>query len=168
MPSLDEVLATFRDRSFLIYIKSNYPAEGRLLADALRPLPAERLDRIMVYGGDAPIATLRAALPAVKAMSRATLKACLFGYLGLGWSGIVPQACRGTMVLVPINLAPWLWGWPDRLVQRMTGAGSRVFVIGPYHGGEFSAGIDTPDDIARLPPHFSGGIMTDEIELVSP
>jgi glycerophosphoryl diester phosphodiesterase len=166
MPSLDGVLATFPDRSFLINIKSNDPKEGRLLADALRPLPADRLDRIMVYGGDAPVATLKAALPAVRAMSRATLKSCLLGYLGLGWSSIMPQSCRDTMVLVPINVAPYLWGWPDRFLQRMTGAGSRVFVIGPYHGGEFSAGIDTPDDLARLPPHFSGGIMTDEIETI--
>jgi len=168
MPSLDEVFATFPDKSFLINVKSNDPAEGWLLADALRRLPAEQRNRLMAYGGDAPIATLHAALPGIRAMSRATLKSCLLGYIGLGWSGIMPQACRGTMVLVPINVAPWLWGWPDRLLQRMSGAGSRVFVIGPYHGGEFSAGIDTPDDIGRLPPHFAGGIMTDEIETVAP
>jgi glycerophosphoryl diester phosphodiesterase len=168
MPSLDEVLATFPGKSFLINIKSNDPAEGRMLADALRPRPAEQRDRLMVYGGDQPIATLQAALPDLRAMSRATLKSCLFGYLGLGWSGIMPQACRGTMVLVPINVAPWLWGWPDRFLQRMRGVGSRVFVIGPYHGGEFSTGIDTHDAIAQLPPRFSGGIMTNEIETVAP
>jgi len=168
MPSLDEVLGTFPDKSFLINIKSNDPVEGRLLADTLRRLSAERRDRLMVYGGDQPITTLRTALPDVRAMSRATLKSCLLGYIGLAWSGIVPQVCRGTMMLVPINVAPWLWGWPDRFLQRMRDAGTRVFVIGPYHGGEFSTGIDTPDDLRRLPPHFSGGIMTNELETVAP
>jgi glycerophosphoryl diester phosphodiesterase len=42
-----------------------------------------------------------------------------------------------------------------------------VFVIGPYHGGEFSAGMNTAD-IGRLPEHFTGGVMTDEIEKVAP
>ena len=168
MPSLDEVLATFPGKAFLINIKSNDPAEGRLLADALLNLSAGRRDRLLVYGGDAPITSLRSALPDLRAMSRATLKSCLFGYIGYGWTGIVPPACRSTMVLAPINIAPFLWGWPDRFLQRMREADSRVFVIGPYHGGEFSAGVDTADDVGRLPGYFTGGVMTDEIETVAP
>jgi glycerophosphoryl diester phosphodiesterase len=45
--------------------------------------------------------------------------------------------------------------------------GSSVFVLGPYHGGEFSTGIDTPEDIVRLPAGYAGGIWTNEIELVA-
>jgi glycerophosphoryl diester phosphodiesterase len=41
-------------------------------------------------------------------------------------------------------------------------------VIGPYHGGEFSAGMNTGADISGLPEHFTGGVMTDEIEKVAP
>jgi glycerophosphoryl diester phosphodiesterase len=168
MPSLDDVLAAFPTNSFLINIKSNDPAEGRLLAEALRKVPAEQRNRLMAYGGDAPIATLRTALPDVRALSRATLKSCLTGYIGYGWTGSVPAACKTTMVLVPINIAPWLWGWPDRFLQRLRDVGSSVFVIGPYHGGEFSAGMNTSADIGRLPEHFTGGVMTDEIEKVAP
>jgi glycerophosphoryl diester phosphodiesterase len=70
-------------------------------------------------------------------------------------------------VLVPINIGPWLWGWPNRFLDRMDTVGSSVFVLGPYRSGEFSAGIDTPNDLKRLPAGFSGGIWTNEIEAIS-
>ncbi|GGE51240.1 glycerophosphoryl diester phosphodiesterase [Agaricicola taiwanensis] len=167
VPSLEEVLTDFPDKRFLINIKSNDPREGQLLAQALETLPAERRARLMVYGGNAPIAALRDALPNIRTMSRETLKACLLSYIGYGWTGVVPGACRNTIVYVPINVAPWLWGWPDRFLCRTESAGSGVFVIGPYHGGDFSSGIDTPDDLARLLAGYSGGIMTNDIETIA-
>jgi glycerophosphoryl diester phosphodiesterase len=71
------------------------------------------------------------------------------------------------MILVPVNVAPWLWGWPDRFIDRMSAAGSDVFVLGPYSGGEFSIGIDTAEQLARLPENYSGGIWTNEIETMA-
>src|SRR5882672_8466617 len=168
MPSLEELLTTFPERSFLINIKSNDPAEGHLLVAALRKASSPQLERLMVYGGDAPIATLRSELPNLEAMSRSTLKACLISYIGYGWTGIVADACRNTIIFAPINIAPWLWGWPDRFLRRMSDAGSSVFAIGPYHGGEFSTGIDTPQDVRKLPEGFTGGVMTNEIETIAP
>ena len=168
MPSLDEVLATFPENRFLINIKSNDPNEGHLLAAALRKQPANTVGRLMVYGGDAPIAALRNELPGIVAMSRSTLKSCLLAYAGYGWSGLVPPACQRSVIFVPINIAPWLWGWPDRFLDRMTGAGSAVFVVGPYNGGDFSSGIDTPNDLHRLPKGYSGGILTNELQNIAP
>ncbi len=168
MPSLEELLTTFPERSFLINIKSNDPAEGHLLVAALRKASSPQLERLMVYGGDAPIATLRSELPNLEAMSRSTLKACLISYIGYGWTGIVADACKNTIIFAPINIAPWLWGWPDRFLRRMSDAGSSVFAIGPYHGGEFSTGIDTPQDVRKLPEGFTGGVMTNEIETIPP
>jgi glycerophosphoryl diester phosphodiesterase len=167
MPSLEEVLVIFPDRRFLINIKSNDQSEGQLLAHALGTLPAERRERLMVYGGDAPVAALSNALPDIRTMSRNTLKTCLLSYIGYGWTGVLPEACQNTIIYVPINVASWLWGWPNRFLSRMESAGSSVFVIGPYHGGEFSSGIDKPDDFARLPAGYSGGIMTNEIETIA-
>jgi glycerophosphoryl diester phosphodiesterase len=40
-------------------------------------------------------------------------------------------------------------------------------VVGPYYGGDFSTGIDTLADIARLPDGYSGGVLTNEIGMVS-
>ena len=50
----------------------------------------------------------------------------------------------------------------------MKAANSEVFVLDPYFGGEFSTGIDAPDQFARLPQNYSGGIWTDEIETIAP
>ncbi|MCH8684137.1 glycerophosphodiester phosphodiesterase family protein [Pedomonas mirosovicensis] len=167
MPSLDEVLGTFPDRAFLINIKSNDPEEGRLLAAALKRLSPVQRHRLMVYGGDRPVAEVRR-LVDVKTLSRASIKACLIRYMAYGWTGLAPKACERMVVYVPINVAPWLWGWPNRFLARMEAAGSTVFVLGPYHGGGFSSGIDSAKAVARLPEGYAGGILTNEIEKIAP
>lgn len=167
MPSLDEVLAAFPDRRFVINVKSNDASEGRKLAAALSGLsPARRRD-LVVYGGDAPVAQVRHLLPEVRTASRASLKSCLVRYLALGWSGYVPEACTRSMVLVPVNTTWLFWGWPNRFLHRMRDAGSEVFVVGPYRAGSFTTGIDTVQDLARLPAGYAGGIWTNEIETVA-
>jgi glycerophosphoryl diester phosphodiesterase len=163
MPTLGEVLAAFPGKRLLINVKSRDPSEGEKLASALGLLPPDRRRQIMVYGGDEPIETLRSRAPHIQTMSRASIKACLLRYIAYGWTGLVPDACHDALILVPINVAPWLWGWPDRFLNRMSGAGSAVFVLGPYDGG-FSTGIDTRELVDRLPANYSGGIWTNEIE----
>ena len=168
MPTLTEVLAAFPEQRLLINVKSRDPSEGEKLAALLNKLPAERRAQIMVYGGDEPVDIVRQQTPEVRTISRSTIKSCLLRYIGYGWSGVVPKACTNAMVMLPINVAPWLWGWPDRFLNRMKAANSEVFVLGPYSGGEFSTGIDTPEQFARLPPNYSGGIWTNEIEAIAP
>ena len=168
MPTLTEVLAAFPEQRLLINVKSRDPSEGEKLAALLNKLPAERRTQIMVYGGDEPVDIVRQQAPEVRTISRSTIKSCLLRYIGYGWSGVVPNACTNAMVMLPINVAPWLWGWPDRFLNRMNAANSEVFALGPYSGGEFSTGIDTPEQFARLPPSYSGGIWTNEIEAIAP
>jgi glycerophosphoryl diester phosphodiesterase len=168
MPSLGEVLETFPQARLLINVKSRDPSEGEKLAAVLSKLPAERRARIMVYGGDEPVEAVRTRMPDVRTISRAAIKRCLLGYIGYGWSGVVPKACSNAMVMLPINVAPLVWGWPDRFLNRMRAANSEVFVLGPYRGGGFSTGIDTSEEFARLPQNYSGGIWTNEIEAIAP
>jgi glycerophosphoryl diester phosphodiesterase len=164
MPSLDEVLARFPDQRFLVHIKSNDPREGEQLAARLADLSPAARARLIVYGGDLPVAVARQRLADVPTMSRASLTQCLLRYIAIGWTGHVPAACRHSLLLVPVNVAPWLWGWPNGLIRRMAGAGSIVIVVGPYSGGEFSRGIDSADDFARLPAGYAGGIWTNRID----
>jgi glycerophosphoryl diester phosphodiesterase len=167
MPSLDEALTAFPDKRLLIDIKSNDPADGEKLADRLARLPQPQLALIMVYGGDRPVGAVRARLPQIKTMSRASVGRCLMSYIGLGWSGWVPAACRDGLLLVPVNVAPWLWGWPDRLLSRMADAGTEVFVAGPWDGG-FSSGIDDVATLRQLPRGYAGGIWTNRIDRIAP
>ncbi|WP_065754969.1 glycerophosphodiester phosphodiesterase family protein [Bradyrhizobium paxllaeri] len=168
MPTLAEVLTTFPQARLLINVKSRDASEGEKLAAVLSKLPSERRAQIMVYGGDEPVQAVRTRLPEIRTISRATIKSCLLGYIGYGWTGLVPKACNNAMVMLPINVAPWMWGWPDRFLNRMKAANSEVFVLGPYRGGGFSSGIDTSEQFARLPQNFSGGIWTNEIEVIAP
>jgi glycerophosphoryl diester phosphodiesterase len=167
LPSLDQVLAAFPERRLLIDIKSNEPGDGEKLARRLARLPREQLARIMVYGGNRPVAAARALLPGLRTMSRANLQRCLLLYIAIGWSGYVPAACRDSLLLIPINVAPWLWGWPTRFLQRLESAGAEVFVAGPWDGG-FSRGIDDAATLARLPAGYAGGIWTNRIDRIAP
>jgi glycerophosphoryl diester phosphodiesterase len=166
MPSLEEVLAAFPDQRFLIHIKSNDPHEGEQLASHLVMLPPAQREHLIVYGGTLPIEKLREHLPDMRTMSRANLTQCLLRYIAIGWSGYVPAACDHSLVLVPINVAPWLWNWPNGFLNRMARPGSIVVVVGPYRTGEFSRGIDSEAEFRELPHEFAGGIWTNRIDQI--
>lgn len=168
MPSLDEVLTTFPQRDFLIDVKSNDGAEGILLAERLEALSAVHSGKIMVYGGPQPIEEIGKRLPQIQTLSRPLLKRCLIRYIALGWSGYVPAACERRVLMVPANVAPWLWGWPNRFLQRMDAVDTSVFIIGDYGGEGFSQGFDDPHRLLELPANYAGGIWTDRIDLIAP
>lgn len=169
MPTLDEVLARFPDKRFLINVKGDDPEEGKLLAARIEGLSPDERNLLMVYGGKQPIAELNARLPDIKVMSRDTLKRCGLTYLAVGWTGYVPQACRNTLLLVPANYAGLLWGWPERFLQRMRAAGSDVFVTGNFSAGDpGTSGIDDATSLAAIPKGFAGGIWTNRIDRIGP
>jgi glycerophosphoryl diester phosphodiesterase len=167
MPSLDEVMHTFPDRAFLIHIKSNDPQEGTQLANYLSNLPEQQQRLLTVYGGDKPVAVVHQRLPQLKVMSVETEKSCMVPYLALGWTGYVSSACHNIELHIPEKVAPWLWGWPDRFLDRMAAVDTRVIVVGG-DGSEFSTGFDSPADIQRLPADYSGGIWTNRIDKIAP
>ncbi len=168
MPSLEQVMATFPDRDFFIDVKSNDADEGTLLAERLAALTAGREGEIAVFGGSRPVGVIRERLPHIRSTTRPRLKRCLMRYLAVGWTGHVPSDCRRSMLFVPANVAPWLWGWPDRLLQRMDQVGTSVVLIGDYGGEGFSQGFDDPERLTELPANYSGGIWTDRIDLIGP
>ncbi|NSZ19999.1 glycerophosphodiester phosphodiesterase family protein [Agrobacterium vitis] len=168
MPTVKEVLETFPGKRFLVNIKSNDPKEGDLFASYLKAFPAEVTDKLFVYGGERPIAKLKALMPGLKTTTRVSAMACLKEYAKWGWTSIVPSPCKNGVVYIPINMAPDMWGWPYRLLDRIRDAGSEVFIIGPYHGGNYSNGVDTIADLKSLPDDWSGGLMTNELELLAP
>jgi glycerophosphoryl diester phosphodiesterase len=169
MPSLDEVLAAFPDKGLLINVKGNTAREGDQLAARLAKLPPERRQLLVVYSSGArATAAMRARLPDVRAMDKAQLKNCALRYIALGWSGYVPESCRNTIVVVPVNYAWLAWGWPNRFLARMQAAGSLVFVAGPYQRGEEIGGVNTQEQFDRLPREYRGSIWTDEIEVIAP
>jgi glycerophosphoryl diester phosphodiesterase len=168
MPSLDEVLDSFPGRELVLDLKSNEQEDGALLAERLAALSEDQRSRVLAYGRPAAIEPLRERFPDMLTITRPRLKRCLKGYLALGWTGHVPEACRNGLITVPANVAPWLWGWPNRFLRRMDGVGSRVVLIGDYQGGSLSQGFDDPERFQSLPADYSGGVWTDRIDLLGP
>jgi glycerophosphoryl diester phosphodiesterase len=169
MPSLDEVLAAFPDKKFIVNFKSNEAREGDMLAAVLRESPAWRKAVWGAYGGDPPTLTAKSHLPELNVWTRGGLKDCLLRYIALGWTAHVPAPCRNTQVMVPVNVAPWLWGWPNRFRERIAAAGSQIIVLGPYGAGDpGAAGIDDATSLSKVPHAFSGSIWTNRIESIGP
>lgn len=167
MPTIDEVLTRFPDRSFLIHIKSDDENEGIQLATHLKKLPAERLDQPTVYGGDKPIAAIKERIPSLRIMSKATMKKYLITYMALGWTGYIPSSLKHGELHIPDKVAPWLWGWPNRFLNRMDKADTRVIIVGG-NGFGFSSGFDSSEEIKRLPEDYTGGIWTNRIDKIAP
>lgn len=169
MPELKEVLSAMPDRQFLINFKSREEREGDMLATIVAEHPEWRDAVWGAYGGDEP--TYRAAelINGLAVWSRRGLVDCLVQYEALGWTGYMPQACSNTKVMLPLNVAPFVWGWPNLFLERIRNAGSQVILLGPYEAGDpGTAGIDTLEQLAQVPDSFEGYLWTNRIELIGP
>lgn len=166
IPSLEEVLTTFPNGSFLIHMKSSDSIEGAQLAEYLSQLPEEHLNRLSVYGDDTPVSILKKQLPSLRVMSMSTLKSCLISYTGAGWTGYIPAVCRNTQLHIPEKYAPFLWGWPDKFLNRMERVNTKVILVAG--DGGWSEGFDSIEDLNRLPDGYSGGLWTNRIDIVAP
>jgi glycerophosphoryl diester phosphodiesterase len=166
MPELTEVLEAFPGRKFLINYKSRRAEEGTALAALLAARGEFRASIFGVYGGSEPTRAAIAAIPGLRGYDRQSLKACIVRYAALGWSGYVPDACRNTIIALPVNIARWMWGWPHRFVSRMHAAGTEVILLGPWSGGA-SAGIDLNDQLTLVPERFGGVVWTNHTETMA-
>jgi len=166
MPSLDEVIESFPEQKLLLHIKSSNAKEGQALAEYLKTLSSERLSSLAVYGGDEPMKVLKQKLPDLKVMSKASVKKMLIQYMLLGWTGYVPENMKNTFFYLPEKYARFLWGWPDRFVERMKNNGT-IFVLAAG-SGEWSEGFDTVESLEDLPENYKGGIWTNRIDRIAP
>lgn len=172
LPSLREVLDADLPGPVPVNFKSRDAEEGRAFARAMNEADARSVilqsTILGVYGGGPPTQAALDALPNLRGYTRGSVRRCLVRYLAFGWSGYVLASCRDTLVAVPIDYGPYLWGWPHRFTSRMRRAGTEVIVLGPLDGPGFSSGIDDADTLARVPKRFDGFVWTNRIEVIGP
>lgn len=169
MPELKEVLTSLPEEKFLINFKSREAREGDMLAALVGEHPEWRGAIWGAYGGDEPTYRAAGLIEGLNVWSRKSLVECLGQYVGLGWTGFVPEACRNTKVMLPINVAPFVWGWPNLLQERMRSVGSEIILLGPFGAGDpGTAGIDDLETLAQVPVDFDGYVWTNRIELIGP
>ena len=169
MPSLAEALDAFPDKRFLIVIKSNDATEADRLDAYLKAHPEIGTERLSVAAAERPIRRLAQLRPQLRAVSDAGVKACLYDYMALGWSGYMPKACRNVTIGLPLNYTGLMWGYPNRLQARFRAAGSYIYLAGPYRRkSEDINGINTPQQLAEVPKSWGMGVWTDSIEIIGP
>lgn len=124
------------------------------------------MKKLTVYGGDRPIATLKEKLPDLRVMSYDSIKSCLIPYIAVGWTGYVPSTCENTQLHIPEKFAPYMWGFPNKFLNRMEKANTRVILVAG--DGGWSEGFDKKEDLNRLPKDYTGGIWTNRIDVIAP
>ena len=169
IPELKEVIGQAGGAPILFNFKSKNPAEADELAAALEAAyrKVER-NRDAFYGAAGPVKRIRQLYPNNWAFSMDEAKACTKAYVLTGWTGIVPKACRGGTIMIPINYQWAFWGWPNLLQQRMAKAGARVILIGPYGKGENGTGLSLPEQLGKVPASFKGYVWVEDIWTVGP
>ncbi|MCB9994149.1 MAG: glycerophosphodiester phosphodiesterase [Hyphomicrobiaceae bacterium] len=169
MPEFADTLEGTHGGQFLVNFKSNDASEADMLAARLDENPQWRSRIWSAYGGQVPSDRINALVPGLGAFGSKSAKDCLLGYLMLGWTGTMPDACRNTHIMVPVNLAFLMWGWPNRFLERAHAVNSDVILLGPVGPGDVGTnGIDTPDLLAGVPATFDGYVWTNRIEIIGP
>lgn len=163
--TLREVLAAFPHERFLIHIKMNDVTVAQRLAGLLAEHSPEQRARWMVYGSERPVQHVLERWPELRGLTGSSVKACMWRYSVLGWTGYMPRACHHTFVLLPVNWTWLVWGFPHRFVARLAEHDAEVFLVGANSGRDWLSGVDSDDALrAACADHYSGGIWTDRIE----
>jgi glycerophosphoryl diester phosphodiesterase len=168
--TLPKVLQHFPDALFLVHIKDGDPAVAGPLVTELDSEVSQPWARITFFGSPTVLRRLKRLKPTADVWSARTVQQCGMGYLKTGWFGHVPRICDDGMIIVPIEQASLLWGWPNRFLARMREHHTRVMLIGKIQSlstGMFSR-LDTPEELAEVPQGFDGLIWTDHINLIGP
>jgi glycerophosphoryl diester phosphodiesterase len=120
------------------------------------------------YGATPPVARIREHFPDNWAWSKAVAEACSKDYVLFGWSGYLPESCRGRTLIVPLNYQWAFWGWPNRLIARMEAHGGRVLMIGKVGVAAAPGGLSLPEELGDVPASFNGYLWVEDIWTVGP
>ena len=170
IPEIGELLSHLYGRERLMFnFKSDNPAEADLLAAKLKEAgrdPVRKRDAF--YGHPAPVARIRELYPDAWAWSVEGARQCSSDYVLYGWTGYLPQSCRGETMVIPLNRQYAFWGWPNRLIDRMDSHGGHVIVTGPQVDGEPNTGLILPEQFTQVPSSFNGYIWIEDAFTMQP
>ena len=170
MPSLEEALKARPTSRFLIQIKDGARGVGDIMVAYLVGHGLDQWDRLAFFGSARPVSRIKSLRPEARTWSAGSTARCLSQYLGYGWTGHVPKACDDGVIMIPITQSGFVWGWPDRFLERMRKHRTEVMLIGRIDGlsGASFSRLDTVTELKRLPPGFAGSIWTDRVDVVGP
>lgn len=165
MPSIDEVFADFPDKGLLIHVKDGDMKTYEVLWDYLNKMTEERLTQITVYGDDKGVEYLRNQSTSVRLLSMAMMKSVLLKYELLGFTGYIPKELYNMELHLPLNYARFLWGWPNKFIERMKSANTHVVIVA--EDGKMSEGFDTKESLRLIPNNYNGYVWTNRIDIIN-
>lgn len=166
MVSIEDVFRIFPDKEFLVHIKDGGEEIGPVLLKFLKTLDESQISNISVYGNDPALDLLREHYPKMKILTKSRMTEALLYYELIGWTGIIPDKIHNMELHLPVRYAKVLWGWPDKFLQRMDKANTRVVLVKYVNG--WSDGFDTEADLEKIPKDYSGDIWTNRIDIIGP
>ena len=174
-PTLAQVVQTAQPKPLLFTFTGSDPrAADRLTADleAIGRDPVASRDAFYAVAEAGPIARMRTLAPGAWVFSAERARACTAAYRTAGWFGILPDACKGGTMMIPLDRQKSMGGWPDRLLERMSDAGGHVIVTGPEASGDGPTGdprgLDLPEQFGEIPDSFNGFIWVDDLWNLGP
>ena len=170
MASLEEALEANPNLRFLIQIKDGDRGVADIMVAYLEERGLAEWNRLAFFGSARTVSRIKSLRPQAREWSAASTVRCLAQYLGFGWTGLVTKECDGGVIMVPITQSGFVWGWPNRFLERMRKHRTEVMLIGRIDGlsGANFSRLDTEEEIKRLPPGFDGSIWTDRVDIVGP
>ncbi len=165
MPELGEVLEAFPDKKLLIHMNHGNVETAKVLWTYIESMPQDRLSQITLYGNEEGLAYLREQCETIRVLSVNRLKNALLYYELLGWTGYIPKEIHNMELHIPISYAKYLWGWPNKFVERMESVNTQVVIV--EGNGKWSEGFDSLESLDNIPDGYTGHIWTNRIDIVS-
>lgn len=166
MPDLDEVFEAFPDKELLIHIKDGNIETADVLSSYLSQMDEDRFQQITIYGDNANIIQhLRDNNKDLRLLSKRMLKDALLPYAIFGFTGYIPDELHNMELHIPIKYAKFIWGWPNKFIERMEKVNTRVVLV--VWDGKWSDGFDSIDSLEQIPKSYHGYIWTNRIDIVS-
>jgi glycerophosphoryl diester phosphodiesterase len=165
MPTLEEVLTQAPATRLFVNFKSKDPRDADLLVAAFARAGKPIDDKYAFYGHPRVTRRMKELVPGAWTFWKEDGKGCLIDYMKFGWTSHVPESCRNTTVAIPLNYQWAIWGWPNRFLDRMAKANTKVLMMGPYEKGEI-AGIETPEQLDDVPRDFNGYLWVEDFYAV--
>lgn len=163
MPTMDEVLETFPNKEFVIEVKDGKLETYKVLWQKLKNLSPQRLKQLSVCGtSEEGVDYLRSQSGELKLLSKKRMVSALIKYELLGFTGYIPEEMKNAELRIPLRYAKFLWGWPNKFMERMESVNTRVELTAG--GADLSEGFDHAADLKDIPNEFSGYIWTNKIK----
>ena len=162
MPTIDEVFEAFPDKEFVIEVKDGKLETYKVLWKKLKTLSPKRLNKLSVCGAsEEGVHWLRSQSSSLKLLSKNRMLNALIQYELLGFTGYIPEEMKNAELRIPLKYAKFLWGWPNKFMERMEAVNTRVELTAG--GSDLSEGFDHIHSLKDIPEGFDGYIWTNKI-----